>query len=55
MFDPEQVDATVGSAYRTLEVEYLKRKDAIPQEQQRSIEARLEILRHVWLLMLEDS
>lgn len=55
LFDHEQVDATVGKAYRELESEYLRRKEHIPQVIQRSIEARLELLRHTWLLMLEDA
>lgn len=52
-FGQEDVDRLVGGAYKELAEEFELRKPHMPAEAARAGEARLELLRNVWLLMLE--
>lgn len=54
-FDVEQVNATVGAAYKALASDYERRKEFIDSTTRIAIEARLELLRHTWTLMLDRS
>ncbi len=54
-FDFDDVDRLVGGAHRELEAEYERRKQYIDKRAQHEIEARLQMLRAVWVLMLERA
>jgi len=52
-FAPELVDQHVGQAFKALESDYLRRKEYIDQDVRLAIEARLDLLRRTWQLMLD--
>ena len=54
-FDAEQVDELVGGAYKALAEDWERRRPYIDRETQTHGDARLELLRHVWTLLLEDA
>lgn len=54
-FDAGLVDETVGAAYKALEADYLARKSAISVEDQRRIEARLDLLRAAWVVLTDRA
>jgi len=55
LFDSGMVDESVGGAFRTLETDYLKRKDFMSKESQSACEARLDLLRRTWQLLLDPD
>jgi hypothetical protein len=52
-FDTERVDKLLGEAHSELESSYLRRKEYVSDTDCRAIEARLQTLRAVWLLLLD--
>jgi len=52
-WDHEEVDEKIGGAFRHFESDYLDRQAYIPKEVQVAMEARLNVLRSAWALMLE--
>jgi hypothetical protein len=55
LFNPALVDDVVGNAYRALATDLEHRRPNISKEIARAMDARLEILRNAWLLLLEST
>jgi hypothetical protein len=53
-FDAEQVDELVGNAYKALESDFEERRAHIDRRSQIAMEARLGLLRHTWLVLLDE-
>jgi hypothetical protein len=54
-FNVKQVDELVGGAYKALAEDWERRRMHISKECQMAGDARLELLRHTWTLLLEDA
>jgi hypothetical protein len=54
-FDTDQVHELVGGAYNALASDWERRRQYVDKDIQRAVDARLEALRNVWLLMLERA
>jgi hypothetical protein len=55
LFDTETVDDKVGGAFKELESDFEKRKEYMSDPNRRACEARLDILRRTWQLLLDKA
>jgi hypothetical protein len=53
-FDPEMVDELVGTAHKKLAEDFELRRAALDRRTEIAMNARLELLRHTWLLLLDE-
>lgn len=53
-FDPEQVDELVGAAHKALAKDFELRRQYLDRRTEIAAEARLELLRWIWLLLLDE-
>lgn len=54
-FDVDQVDELVGGAYTALAQDWESRRPHIDKRTQVGGDARLEMLRHIWTLLLDEA
>lgn len=55
LFNPADVDESVGAAYQKLESDFEARREYITEANARAIESRLTMLRAVWMLLLDRA
>ena len=55
LFDTEEVDELVGGAFKKLEGDFLKRRDHMSAASRQACEARLDLLRRTWQILLDKS
>lgn len=55
LFDAELVDEKVGGAFMELESDFEKRKEFMTDASRKAREARLDLLRQTWQVLLDKS